>query len=129
MILHRPIHMGGLGLHNVKMKALASVIKTFMETTVHPAFTHNLLHSILYRVYVLGDDSINPPPPLPPYYSLSFFDTIIKVREDNPLNVATMSTAQWYRLMVEQEITMVELADNQREYIKSRTELASPTTD
>jgi hypothetical protein len=32
-------------------------------------------------------------------------------------------------LLVEQEITMVELADNQREYIKSRAELASPTTD
>ena len=40
MILHRPIHMGGLGLQNVKMKAQASLIKTFMETAAHPAFTH-----------------------------------------------------------------------------------------
>ena len=79
MILHRPIQMGGLGLHHVKRKALALLIKTFMETAAHPAFTHNLLHSILYRVHVLGDDSITSPPPLPPYYSPSFFDTIRKV--------------------------------------------------
>ena len=91
-----------------------------METAAHPAFTHNILHSTLYRVHVLGDDSITSPPPLPPYYSLSFFDTIRKVRDNTPLNVATMSTAQWYRVLVEQEITMVELANNQMDYIKCR---------
>ena len=61
MILHRHIQMGGLGLHHVKMKALALLIKTFMKTAAHPAFTHNLLHSTLYRVHVLGDDSITSP--------------------------------------------------------------------
>ena len=85
MILHRPIHMGGLGLQNVKMKAQASLIKTFMETAAHPAFTHNLLHSTLYRVHVLGDDSIDTPPLPPPYYPLSFFDTIRKVKETHTI--------------------------------------------
>ena len=91
MILHRPIQMGGLGLQNVRMKAQASLIKTFMETAAHPAFTHSLLHSTLYRVNVLGDDSIATPPPLPPYYPQSFFDTIRKVKENTPLNVAPQS--------------------------------------
>ena len=129
MVLHRPIQMGGLGLHNVKMKALASLIKTFMETAVNPAFNHNLLHTVLYRVYVLNDDSISTPPTLPPYYSAAFFNTIRQVKEGTPLNVATMSTAQWYRVLIEQNITMIEHDDSPREYIKSRSELTSPTTD
>ena len=37
MIIHRPIHMGGLGVHNVKCKALASLIRTFLETAANPA--------------------------------------------------------------------------------------------
>ena len=129
MLLHRPIHMGGLGLHNVKMKALASLIRTFMETAANPSFTHNLLHVILYRVYVLDDDSIASPPSMPPYFSATFFNTIKRVKSETPLNITTMSTAQWYRLLVEQEITMVEQENGQMELIKSRAELASPTTD
>ena len=39
MILHRPIHMGGLGLQNVKMKAQASLIKTLMEKQPITIFT------------------------------------------------------------------------------------------
>ena len=40
-----------------------------------------------------------------------------------------MSTANWYRLLVEQEITMFEQDNNPREYIRSRAELASQATD
>jgi hypothetical protein len=129
MVLHRPIQMGGLGLHNVKMKALASLIRTFMETAANPKFTHSLYHTLLYRVYVLKDDSISNPPALPPYYSAGFFDIICKVKSDTPLNVCTMSTAQWYRVLVEMNITMVEATGNMMQYKKTRTELASPATD
>ena len=129
MVLYRPIQMGGLGLHSVKTKALATLIRTFMETAVNPSFTHNLFHTLLYRVYVLDDDYIVPPTPLPPYYSADFFNTIRKVKEGTPLNVAIMSTAQWYRVLVEQDITMVEPENSPMEYIKTRPELASPSTD
>ena len=61
-ILHRPIHMGGLGLHSVKIKAQTSLIKTSLESAANTAFTHNLLHTLLYRFYVLQDDSIVNPP-------------------------------------------------------------------
>ena len=129
MILFRPIAMGGLGLHNVKIKSLASLIRTFMETAVHPSFLHNMFHTILYRVYVLQDDSISSPPPLPPYFSITFFNSIRWVKENTPLNVAIMTTAQWYRVLLEQEVTMVEAENNTMEFIRSRTELASPGTD
>jgi hypothetical protein len=128
MILHRPIQMGGLGLHNVKLKALASLIRTFMETAAHPKYHHNLFHTILYRVNVLEDDSI-PSPPLPPYYPATFFQTIKYVKETTPLNVTTMSTADWYRVLVEKEITMVEPDNSPGEFIRSRAELASVNTD
>ena len=130
MVLHRPIQMGGLGLHSVKSKALASLIRTFMETAANLNYTHNLYHTLLYRVYVLNDDSISNPPALPPYYSAAFFDMIRQVKSNTPLNVSTMSTAQWYRVLVEQNITMIDAADSHNmEYIKTRAELASPATD
>ena len=66
MILHRPIQYGGLGLHNVKYKAMASLLRTFMESAANPAYNQSLYHSQLYRHYVLEDDSIMTPPPLPP---------------------------------------------------------------
>ena len=129
MILFRPIRMGGLGLHNVRIKALASLIRTFLETSVNPSFLHNLYHTILFRVYVLQDDSISSPPPMPPYYSVSFFNSIRWVRDNTPLNVATMTTAEWYRVLLELEVTMVDTETNSMEYRKSRSELSSPSTD
>ena len=103
MILYRPILMGGLGLHHVKIKAMSSLIRTFMETAVHPSFLHSLYHTILFKTYVLLDDSISSPPPMPPFYNESFFNCIRWVKENTPLNVATMTTAQWYRVLAIEE--------------------------
>ena len=129
MILFRPINMGGLGLHNVKYKALASFIRTFLETAANPKFKHSLYHSTLYRIHVLGDDSIPLTLTLPPYFPPSFFQIIKEVRDNTPLNVATMTCAQWYRLLVEQEVTMTEGENNTMSFIRSRAELSSPSTD
>ena len=129
MILHRPISMGGLGLHNVRMKAQASLIRTFLETAVNSNFQNNLLHTILYRVHVLGEHLLEDPPSLPSYFSVSFFSTIRNVKENTPLNISTMTTAQWYRVLVEDNITMQEKEDKTREFIPSRAELASTNTD
>ena len=100
MVLHRPISMGGLQLHNVQMKAQASLIRIFIETAVHPTFQHSLFHSLLFRIHVLGDESILNPPKPPPYMAPSFFSTIRKVKETTPLNIATMTVSQWYRVLV-----------------------------
>ena len=40
-----------------------------------------------------------------------------------------MSTAQWYRALLDKEVTMAEGDNNSMEYIKPRVELASPDTD
>ena len=116
MILHLPIHVGGLVLHHVKSKAQASLIRTFLETAINPSFKHSLLHSILYRIHVLGDNSLPTSPALPPYFPLSFLQTISQVKENTPLNVATLITGQWYRVLVEQDITMVEHDDSHWQY-------------
>ena len=83
-IIFRPIKMGGLGLHNVRIKGLASLIRTFLETAVNPSFLHSMYHTILFRVYVLEDDSVSSPPPMPPYYSATMFNSIQWVKRNTP---------------------------------------------
>ena len=72
LVLHRDSHAGGLGL---KTRSLALLIRSFMETACHPAFRHNLLHEILFRYHVLGEESL-PNPGFLPYYDEDFFSTI-----------------------------------------------------
>ena len=129
MIMYRPIQMGGLGVHEVKTKALACLIRTFMETALNPSFMHSSYHTILYQAHVLQDDSISPPPPPPPYFSPNFFSSIKWVRDNTPLNIATMTTSQWYRVLLEKDITMEDYADSPSVYRKCRAELSSPETD
>ena len=66
---------------------------------------------------------------MPPYYNESFFNSISWVKENTPLNIATMTTAQWYRVLLAREVTMMEIVDQPMQYISCRTELASPNTD
>ena len=42
---------------------------------------------------------------MPPYYDLSFFDTIRQVREEGLLNIKTMSSGFWYRSLLETHVT------------------------
>jgi hypothetical protein len=48
IVLHRPHHHGGLGLHSVKYKALAGLITTFLQTAINPSFRPNLLHNLIF---------------------------------------------------------------------------------
>ena len=85
--------------------------------------------SLLYRVYVLEDDSVSIP--APPYFSPSFFASIKWVKDNTPLNIGKMTTAQWYRVILEKDITMEDHNDSSNQYIQSRAELAAccTTTD
>ena len=49
MVLHRNRCSGGLGLFNIKYKAMAEFIRSFLETAIHPRFTTNQYHNALYR--------------------------------------------------------------------------------
>ena len=129
LILHRPSTHGGLGMHNVKFKALAMLTRSFLETAVNPKFLHSLYHTSLFNYHVLLERD-TPDPGLPPYYSNKFFETIRHVHENSPLNVATMSSSQWYSLLLEDNITMHTPDDvSTRQFTPSRAELTWPEND
>ena len=88
VVLYRSRENGGLGLHNVKYKAMAMLIKSFLETAVNKKFISNLYHNALFRWHVLEDKSLWDPG-RPPYYSLEFFDIINQVNNEGMLNVAS----------------------------------------
>ena len=128
IIMSRPTSFGGLSVHNVGVKALAGLITTFLETACNPKYRRSLYHSNLFRFHVLDDNSI-PDPGFPPFYSKNFFQVIKKVHTESALNVCVMSEGQWYRLLLEDNVTMEEMENGQRKYIGCRVELASPETD
>ena len=131
MVLHRPSTYGGLGLHSVKYKALAGFISTFLQTAANPAFKSNLLHTLIYRKYVLNEEDVpGVPNQLPPYFSLELFSIIRKVKNESPLNVIKMSEGDWTRHLTEEFVTMEAVNENDnRNFRPSRAELTSPTTD
>ena len=130
MVLHRPHHQGGIGLHSVRYKALAGFITTFLQTAINPAFIPNLLHNLLYRKHVLGEVVPEAPNPPPPYLSPDFFSIIRNVKETSPLNIITMSEKDWSRLLIEDFVTMVPVSDTGlRQLTPCRVEVASPSTD
>ena len=101
---------GGLQVTSVKYKAQAILIKTFLETAATPKFRHSLLHSILFRFHVLGDTTL-PDPGYLPYYPPSFFQTIRHVHLETPLNILSMTTGQWVRILTEDGLTIEIMGD------------------
>ena len=105
VVLVRDCMDGGLGMFHVRLRSLALLIRSFLETAVNPCFRHSLLHEILFRYHVLGEDSI-PDPGYLPYYDKEFFQTIKHYKETSPMNIAVMTTKQWYRALLEDRILM-----------------------
>ena len=76
---------------------------------------------------MLSDTSI-PDPGYLPCYPVSFFDTVRRVHQDTPLNVATMTTSQWVRFLTEDGLTM-EYSGGVLQYIPCRAETKAPTNN
>ena len=112
----------------MKMKALAGLITTFLETACNPKYSQSLFHSNLFQFYVLEDTSI-PDPGLPPFYSNSFFQVIKKVKSESSLMVGAMTERQWYKQLLEENVTMEETDSGEIRFKGCRVELASPETD
>ena len=110
------------------MKALAGLIKTFLETACNPKFQHSLYHEILLRYHVLEDRTLSNPG-FPPFYSEAFFSTIQHVHQDSPLNIATMSESQWYMLLLEDKVTMEVREEQSRQFILCKAEIVNPSTN
>ena len=129
LIIYRPISYGGLGLHHVQFKAQALLTRSFLETAAHPNFLHSMYHTSLFKYHVLQHRDL-PNPGLPPFYSEGFFSTIRQVYDNSPLNVARMTSIQWYTLLLEDHLTMVSQdKDMPRKNTPCRAELASPEND
>ena len=126
-ILFRPGNFGGLGLQNVHCKALAGLIRSFLETACNPDFRHSLFHEILFKYHVLDDRNLENPG-IPPYYSASFFETIKKVHNKSPESIPKMTEAQWYHILLEETVLKESINDDHR-YIPCRVELANPEND
>ena len=107
-LLYRDRKSGGLGLANVKCKAMALLIRCFLETSVMSNYKHSLYHEALYQWYVEGKRHISQPD-LPPYYDQHFFDTICEVQNEGLLNISKMSSKQWYKVLLEREVTHVKV--------------------
>ena len=110
LILYRCRVKGGLNLYNVKLRALAELMKSFLDTANNPKFKSNLYHRALYRWHVEGDRSI-PNPGQPAYFSENFFSAIRSVKNENVVNLATMKVGQLYSTLLEHFVTS-ELDDD-----------------
>ena len=86
MILVRPPTFGGLGMLDIKMKALAGLIRTFLETACIKGFRHSLYHKLLFQYHVLEDRNISDPG-TPPLYSMDFFSYIRQANEESTLTL------------------------------------------
>jgi hypothetical protein len=128
LIMYHPPCYGGLGIQNVKLKAQAGLIKSFLETAGNSKFIQSLYHNILFRYHVLQETSL-PNPGMPPFYGKDFFAKIRQVHCETPLNIFQMSDKMWYRLLLENNCIMEEGEHGQQSYIKCRVEIASPTVD
>ena len=95
IVMYRPADYGGLGVLNVKYKAMACLIKTFLETAGHDKFRASLYHTILFRYHVLEDLTLANPG-IPPFYSHDFFALIRRVHLNSSLNIYKMSEKDWY---------------------------------
>ena len=108
VLLYRDIEDGGLGLHHLESKAKAHLIATFIQTAAGKRFQTSTFHSWLYRYHVLGETHL-PDPGYTPYYNQHFFLEIKKVKEDSPLNPLFMTIKEWYRYLVEKNVTRREV--------------------
>ena len=110
MVLHRNVHDGGLGLFHVRIRSLALLIRSFLETSANPGFRHSLLHEVLFRYHVL-EETFLPNPGFLPYYDQQFFNTIKHYKQNSPLNISLMTTRQWYRALLEDRVLMLQGGD------------------
>ena len=126
VLLHRAVEEGGLGLHHVESKALAHLIATFLQTASGSRFQLSLFHSIMYRYHV-EEEAHLPDPGYTPYYTEKFFKIIKNVRQNTPLNPLNMTIKEWYRYLLEENVTRRNLDEEGRsELIPCKVELNHP---
>ena len=127
VVTYRSKDDGGLGLHSIKEKSLAFLIKSFLETSTNPNFQRNMYHEALYKFYVKEETSLKDPG-LPPYFSVEFFQTIQMADKQN-LAIDKMSCNDWYNFLLKKNILEEKGHDDIVVQKKCKAELLHPTRD
>ena len=96
-----------------------------METASNLSFRRNLFHEALYSWHVVSDRTILNPGTTP-YYDEEFCKRIKGVKEEGLLNVSTMSSSIWYRVLLENNVTHRVVENVVQEVKPCRTELSHP---
>ena len=127
LVLFRGNEAGGLGLLNVKIRAMSLLIRTFLETSINPNFQHSLFHEQLFRYHVLQEHCL-PDPGYTPYYDKDFFNLLSHYKDTSPMNISIMSTKQWYTTLLEDLVLMNPATENSPScLIPIRAETLHPT--
>ena len=130
LLKYRSRCKGGLQLHNIDCKAIAMLIKTFLEMSISSKFRTSLYFNALYEFYVLDNTAISPPR-CPPFYNQQFFDIIKSAREEN--QIVEWSSKQWYCYLLERNYLQKEVLDGDGrscwEDIKCKVETVFPNFD
>ena len=126
VILYREVGQGGLGLIHIESRCKAKLITVFLQTATNPRFMESLLHNHLYRYHILEEHHL-PNSGYPPYYTETFFNTIKKVKNETTLNTVHMTMKQWYRYLLEENVTMKDVdEEGRKELVPCRIELGDP---
>ena len=125
MTMFRPRGEGGLGVQNIRFKSLAIRIKAFLETAVNPEFITNIFHEALFKWHILGERGIKDPG-TPAYYKNDFFKVIKEVFNQKRFKMVKMSTSDWYKVLLEKNVTTEVNEDGIRKSKPTRVESKSP---
>ena len=128
LVLYRSRKLGGLNLINIKYRAMAEQIKSFLDTATNPKFRNNLYHHALFNWHVEEIRSI-PNPGRPAYYSEEFFSIIRNIKSQGLLRISTLGIGNWYQVLMETYVT-AETDENGFKFEKRcKIELENPDND
>ena len=94
----------------MKFKVTAELIRSFLETALNKNFQQNSFHAALFQWNVLLCRDI-PDPGYYPYLTEDLFSLIREVKDEGLLN---MRSGMWYKVLVENKVTMQTEANGTR---------------
>ena len=108
--LYKKRSEGGLNLINVKYRAMAELIKSFIDTAINLKFKQNVFHNALFKWNIEENREMSNPG-ASPFYSAEFFNAIKAIKSEQPLSLAKLSVGMWYRALMEKYV-LTETDDN-----------------
>lgn len=101
--LYKSRSEGGLNLIHVKYRAMAELIKSFIDSSINPKYKCNIYHKALFEWNVENNYCMKNPGKSP-FYSVEFFKAIQDVKNNESLGLEHLSTGMWYKLLLKHYI-------------------------